>query len=128
MTLNIVIKGRPITKKNNGEIVYIKGRPKILPSRRYREYARAALFQIPKDAKLNIDYPCNVKCVYFMPTKQKVDLTNLEEGTDDILTAAHVIKDDNVNIVATHDGSHVRYDKENPRVEIEIKPKAEGVE
>lgn len=35
---------------------------------------------------------------------------------------AGVIKDDNRNIVASHDGSLVLYDKERPRIEIEIKP------
>jgi hypothetical protein len=31
-----------------------------------------------------------------------------------------IIEDDNSQIVAGHDGSRVRYDKNNPRTEIEI--------
>lgn len=55
-----------------------------------------------------------------MKTKRKVDLTNLLSGTMDCLVAAGVIEDDNCKIAYSHDGSYVCYDKENPRVEIEI--------
>jgi hypothetical protein len=38
----------------------------------------------------------------------------------DCLVSAGVIEDDNCKIAASHDGSYVDYDKENPRVEIVI--------
>ena len=56
-----------------------------------------------------------------MPTRHKVDLTNLLNATCDILVEAGTIEDDNSRIIVSHDGSRVLYDKENPRVEIEIK-------
>lgn len=49
-------------------------------------------------------------------------MTNLQEGTDDILTEVGVIKDDNSKIIKSHDGSRVYFDKENPRTEIWILP------
>ena len=55
-----------------------------------------------------------------MPTRHRVDLTNLLNATNDILVKAGVLEDDNCKIVVSHDGSRVFYDKENPRVEIEI--------
>ena len=55
-----------------------------------------------------------------MATRRKVDLVNLLEATCDILVHTGVLEDDNSRIVTGHDGSEVRYDKENPRVEIEI--------
>lgn len=55
-----------------------------------------------------------------MPTRHRVDLVNLLEATSDILVKASVIEDDNVNIVKSHDGTRVLYDKETPRVEVEI--------
>ena len=55
-----------------------------------------------------------------MPTKHRVDLVNLLEATCDILVKVNVLEDDNSNIIISHDGSRVLYDKDNPRVEIEI--------
>ena len=62
----------------------------------------------------------NVRCIYYMKTRRKVDLANLIEATCDILVKAGVLADDNSQIVAAHDGSRVEYDKNDPRVEIEI--------
>ena len=45
---------------------------------------------------------------------------NLEAAADDLLVSAGVIKDDNSNIIKSHDGTRVLYDKENPRTEIYI--------
>lgn len=55
-----------------------------------------------------------------MPTRRRVDLTNLLGATCDLLVDFNVIEDDNSNIVAGHDGSRVKYDKEKPRTEIWI--------
>lgn len=56
-----------------------------------------------------------------MPTKRRVDLTNLLEAIDDILVLNGVLSDDNSQIIVSHDGSRVYYDKQNPRTEVEIK-------
>lgn len=62
----------------------------------------------------------NMRCIYYMATRRKVDLANLIEATCDILVKAGVLEDDNCRIVAAHDGSRVDYDKANPRAEIWI--------
>lgn len=92
----------------------------VLPSPQYRQYEKDCLWQIPTKAKQRINMPVNVQCIYYMPTKRRVDLVNLLEATNDILVAAGVLLDDNCRIVAAHDGSRVDYDKYNPRVEIAI--------
>lgn len=56
-----------------------------------------------------------------MPTKHKVDLTNLMNATHDLLQDAKIIADDSSDIVKSVDGSRVELDRENPRVEITIK-------
>ena len=96
------------------------GRPFIMPSKQYEQYRRDCLRQIVGDAKQRIETRVNVKYLFYMETRRKVDLTNLEESLDDILVDAGVLADDNSRIVAGHDGSRVLYSKENPRVEIEI--------
>ena len=59
--------------------------------------------------------------MFYMPTKRRVDLTNLLEAIDDVLGKYGVLKDDNSEIITSHDGSRVLYDKDNPRTEVVIK-------
>jgi Holliday junction resolvase RusA-like endonuclease len=69
-----------------------------------------------------ISTPVNVKAVYYMQTRRKVDLSNLNSALHDILVDAGVLADDNRDVVAGHDGSRVFYDKDTPRVEVTITP------
>lgn len=120
--MKFTIPLEPKTKKNSNQIVIVNGRRIVIPSKIFSEYQKLCKQYIPKLEK-PIDYPINLKCVYYRKTKRKVDLCNLEEATCDILTHYKFIEDDNRNIVASHDGSVVLYDKNNPRVEIEITKK-----
>lgn len=121
MKIKFTVLGRPITKKNSQVIAFNKktGRMFVTQSKQYKAYQEAAGYYIPCKRKM-IDKPVNIKCLYYMPTRGKVDLTNLLGATDDILVHYGVIKDDNSTILVSHDGSRVEYSKENPRVEIEI--------
>ena len=116
--LHFALYGDPRTKKNS-RTASRDGRV-ILPSKAYQRYRRECLMQITGPYRLHIDRPVNVRCVYYMQTRRIVDLVGLLQGTDDILTDAGVIVDDNSRIIAGHDGSRVRDDKHNPRVEITI--------
>lgn len=119
MKINFTIPGAPVTKKNSQQLIHAKGRIIPIPSKAYRAYEERCGYYIPnKWAMLEGRY--NVCCVYYMPTKRRVDLLNLLGATCDILTHYGVIKDDNSGIVVSHDGSRVLYDKEKPRVEISI--------
>lgn len=119
-----IILGDPRTKKNSMRILRAGNRSFIAPSAAYTQYAKDAGWQL-KGKGLGIDYPINLQCVYYMKTHRKVDLANLLEATCDILTLYGVIKDDCADIVVSHDGSRVKYDKENPRVCIEITERSE---
>jgi len=111
----------PITKKNSQQIVVNKatGRPFVLPSRQYKEYEAAAIWYIPRGIA-TITCAVNVRCLFYMPTARKCDLTNLLEAVDDILVKGRLIADDNYTIIAGHDGSRVEIDRKNPRTEIFI--------
>lgn len=114
------IPGRPITKKNHQQICRTKtGKPFVRQAKRYTDYETSAGYFIPC-RNLEIDYPVNIKCVYYMPDRRRVDLVNLLEATDDILVKYGVLTDDNSDIVFSHDGSRVIKRQQNPRVEIEI--------
>ena len=113
----------PVTKKNHQRIVMNRntGKPMVIPSKPYETYEKNAGWFIRGDLrKLKIDKPVNVKCVYFMPNKRRVDLTNLLEATDDILVKYGVLEDDNSRIIVSHDGSRVYVDEKHPRTEITI--------
>lgn len=110
----------PRTKKNSQQIIFAKGRYMVIPSKAYKQFERDCLKQIMAIYRQKIDKPINIKATFYMPTKRRVDLTNLLEAVDDMLVKAEVIQDDNRDIVAGHDRSRVYYDKENPHIEIEI--------
>ena len=116
--MRIIIPIPPRTKKNSQQIITVKGRPMIIPSKAYKQYEKDSGYYLA-----NVEpflSPCNVKCLYYMPTRRNVDLVNLEEATLDILVRYGILIDDNSKIVKSMDGSRVYYDKENPRTEIEI--------
>lgn len=110
----------PISKKNSQQILInsTTGKPFIHPSKQFTEYQQSALWFIPKRVKIST--PVNVKCLFYMSTRRRVDLTNLLEAIDDIMVEAGLLSDDNYTVIAGHDGSRVLYDKSNPRTEIEI--------
>lgn len=120
--MNITLNGTPRTKKNSQRIIRMGRGSRILPSEAYMDYAEECSVQLlaQRATNVGISYPVNVACVYWMPTRRKVDLVNLLEATCDILKDNYVVMDDSSNIIASHDGSRVAYDKQNPRVEITI--------
>ena len=118
--IEITLQGQPRTKKNSGQIIRAGGKRMLIPSKAYREYEADCLRQLLFETPYNIDSPVNMRCLYYMGTRRKVDLVNLLEATCDILCKALIIADDHCGVVAGHDGSRVLYDKQHPRVEITI--------
>lgn len=119
--IKFVVSLPPITKKNSQRIVTNKrtGKSYLIPSKAYEKYEKEAGWFLKP---LGINCPVNVKCLFYMPTRRKVDLTNLLESIDDVMVKYGVLADDDYKVVAAHDGSRVLYDKENPRTEIYISP------
>lgn len=124
--VHIVIPVAPVTKKNSSRVLYkyINGKkvPFIAPSVAYKQYERDCGFFLKP---LGIDYPVNIKTVFYMGTRRHVDLTNLLEAIHDTMVHCGTITDDNYKIVKSVDGSRVEYDKTNPRTEIWITKYAE---
>ena len=121
--MHFVLYGDPRTKKNSRRHVTVQKLTGAeytmpLPSKQFSAYEKDCLKQITGNQRRRITTPVNVKAVYYMQTRRKVDLVNLLEGTCDILRDAGVVEDDNRNVIASTDGSRVFWDKKNPRVEI----------
>ncbi len=112
----------PKTKKNGMQIIQIKGRNILIPSKQYRQFEKDCLPYLyrVKDTAGVVNYPINLKCIFYTDTKRKIDLPNLLNAIDDAMVKAGLIVDDNRDIIAGHDGSRVYHDKINPRLEIEI--------
>jgi Holliday junction resolvase RusA-like endonuclease len=108
----------PITKKNHQQIVRVNGRPMVIPSKQYKQYEKDCSVFLPRIETIN--EAVNVKAVYYMQTRRRVDLCNLHEALCDVLVRYGVVEDDNSKIIASMDGSRVEYDKENPRTEVTI--------
>lgn len=121
--IKITIPMPPVTKKNSMRIVRNRktGKRRIMPSQQYMDYEAEAVWHC-KRARVQrpIEEPVEVKCLFYMPTRRRVDLTNLLESIDDVLVRAGVLKDDHSGIIVSHDGSRVLYDKQNPRTEVYI--------
>lgn len=127
--ISFTIPLQPISKKNSQQIMVNRttGKPFIMPSKAYKQYEAAAMLIVPA-VKEPIDYPVNVKCLFYMKTHRKVDKSNLEEAIHDIIVKAGLLADDNRDIIASTDGSRVYYSKENPRTEVYITPFDEDYE
>ena len=122
--IKITIPMPPITKKNSMRIMHSSktGRPFIMPSKQYQTYeSKAVRYCKAQRPREPIETPVEVKCLFYMPTRRRVDLTNLLESIDDVLVSAGVLKDDHSGIIVSHDGSRVLYDKDNPRTEVFIR-------
>ena len=120
MEYKFVIPLPPVTKKNSSNIYINKatGKRFITPSDRYKQYEKDFMLLSPSIPA--IDYPVNVKALYYMPTKRKVDLINLHSALHDCMVKKGILLDDNCNIIVSTDGSRVYYDRINPRTEIFI--------
>lgn len=120
--IRYTIKLPPITKKNSQQILTNPktGRPFIMPSAKYKEYEREAGWFLKPRPPRPIECSLHIKCLFYLPTRRRTDLTNLLEAVDDLLVHAGIIADDHYGIVTSHDGSRVRWDKDNPRTEIII--------
>ena len=125
--LNITIPLNPITKKNSQRIIKNRatGKPLIIQSETYKQYEKDCGVFLG-NWKDPINYPINLKCLFYRKDRRGVDLSNCLEAIQDVLVKYGVIKDDMHNIVVSVDGSRVLYDRENPRTEIYIERSEEA--
>lgn len=120
--IRILIPIEPRTKKNHNTVYWNKKTNEFQgmgPSKPYDKYLKTCRTYL-LGMSHRINEPVNVKAIYYMATRRKVDITGLHQALHDILKDCGVVADDNCKIIAATDGSRVRYDKEGPRTEIEI--------
>lgn len=123
--VEFTIKTAPRTKKNSQVLKYNSKEKKVvaIPSKAYRDYERKAepyMTDILKLQLMALKPPFNVKALFYMDTRRRVDLVNLEQALCDLLVHYRMIPDDNSGIIKAMDGSRVLYDKDDPRTEVTI--------
>ena len=124
MYYHYTIPTTPRTKKNSQQIAFNQktGKPFIIQSEQYTNFEMIAGYFLKPKPKQPIDYPVTVRCIFYMPTRRKVDKANLEAAIHDILVKYKILEDDNRDIIASTDGTRVYYDTNRPRADIYIEP------
>jgi len=122
MTYSFTIPIAPRTKKNHGQITKSGA---LIPSAAFLQYKKDCKHFI-KRLDYPIDYPVNVKAIYYKDTHRKSDLINYHSALHDLLVDYGVLADDNDEIVVSTDGSRVFVDSKNPRTEITISEVSDG--
>lgn len=81
MAIQITIPITPVTKKNHQQIMRSSktGKPFVMPSAEYRQYEAQAVWHCKRAAisagvHKPIDTPCEVWCLFYMPSRRRVDL------------------------------------------------------
>jgi Holliday junction resolvase RusA-like endonuclease len=121
-TVTITIDGSTPPLKNSKRLVWVKGRPRVIPSKRYKVWETAAL-AILKTSDLvdhKWQYPVTIDFHFYRPSKRRFDYINLAQGPLDVLVAVGILADDDMkHVVPGEWGWSV--DKDNPRVELVIR-------
>ncbi len=152
--ITLIIPGCPIVKKNTRKTSNFRkdkktGKLIMLPnpisyySKAYNEWAKTAIMRaislrqelVNAGWELPITDKINLKCLFFFDADRVVDLSNLYEGVQDLLTGHagvyedkvpknlyQIIMDDSVRFIGSHDGSRFYLDYINPRTEVILEP------
>lgn len=76
MFFHLTLSGPPRTKKNSARILQAGGRRFVAPSAAFAEYQAQCLRQLwalPEPLPARISTPVNLRCVYYMPTRRRVE-------------------------------------------------------
>lgn len=125
--LRLVLPGAPRTKKNSASI-QMAGRRKIVkPSRAWLDWRddvlswwlRGARLEARRVVPLPVAYPVNCTALFYRD-RRAGDSTGYYQGLADVLQELGVVRDD--VLITQWDGSRLRVDRRNPRVELVLTP------
>ena len=78
--MKILIPVEPRTKKNSMRLVRLGRRIVPIPSKQYKDFEEKCSQWLQPYSDMEIDKAVNVRCLFYMKTRRKVDLTNLLEA------------------------------------------------
>ncbi len=125
LILSFNIPGRPATKKTSQRVVRRGGFTRILPSLLYEKYenhCKTYCDSIWKDFGYNpMDFGISIKLKVYLDSWIVGDECGYQQAHGDIIQKHGIIADD-MWIHWVDNGEHmIHYDKENPRIEVELK-------
>lgn len=113
--MRLILEGAPRTKKNSPDIIRVRGRRMVIPSRAFRAYEEACLWQLRLWRREPIDGWVACAAVFYRDCDVG-DLNNFTSALADILEKAGVLTND--RLIRSWDGSRLAKDAERPRVEV----------
>lgn len=124
--MKLTYRGVVYSKKNSKSIIKNRrtGKPMIVASKKAKDMEKnmAREFSAQCGSLLAINMPSSVYMKLYRKDNIKRDLDNVATSVLDGLVRGNVIADDNYSIVKSIHIEDCGVDKNNPRVEIEIKP------
>ena len=122
--MRLIIQSEVPSQKNGKQISFNKttGRRFIRSNDRVVVWKEKAITELRVQFKgyRITGYPIALNIVFYYGTHRRKDLDNSAAGVMDALVAAGVIEDDSVQFISCLTLQFGGYDKENPRVEIDI--------
>lgn len=112
--VTLTILGQLASMKNSRQIIYVNGKPRIIPKPEAISWEKTALMQIPADHRIGLEGPIRLTCVvYYANRRSDLDIALVM----DTLQHAGVIKNDR-SVIEIH--ATKKLDPSNPRVELVI--------
>lgn len=117
--VKITLTGDVPSKKNSRQIIYVRGRPLIIPSKNHKQWHTQAMSQLYGIKSVARQIDC-IELILYPSTKRRGDLSNKFESIADLLVDAGIIEDDNWYIVPKVVLKFGGVDRTNPRAEIYV--------
>lgn len=113
-----VFRGEVASKKNSKVLARVKGRPMLLPSRKYQEWEKRARLAIISEGRPPEPFKAaRLFMVIYHGDLIKRDSNNATQGVQDVLVDMGVLEDDNWMVIGTPEVAHM-VDVEDPRLEV----------
>ena len=120
MIFHYVFRGEVASKKNSKVLARVKGRPMLLPSRKYQEWEKRARLAIMAEGRPAEPLKAAwLSMVIYHGDLIKRDSNNATQGVQDVLVDMGVIQDDNWMVIGTPEVLHM-VDVEDPRMEVTV--------
>lgn len=120
MSFHYVFRGEVASKKNSKVLARVKGRPMLLPSRKFQEWEKRARLAIMAEGRPPEPFKAaRLSMVIYHGDLIKRDSNNATQGVQDVLVDMGVIQDDNWMVIGTPEVSHM-VDVEDPRLEVTV--------